>query len=486
MLPKQPGGCGGSLSSNLTPRMRYLSLGGTDAVAASCHWVDLDGTGLLLDAGMDPDADGPAALPAFELLGDRAVDHVVVTHAHHDHLGALPVVMQRLPHARIHLSRPTALLADVLLPSSARLQRRRVREGSSAAQPVFDVETAEALSYLYEAHLLDADVDLTGLNAQAPLTGRFYHAGHVLGAVGVLLTAGEGARARRVFYTADTSLRAQAIQPGADYPEAPIDVLLLESPLGADPDAERTTRREQEEAFADALMRTLARGGSALVPAFALGRAQEVLALIGRYKDRGRIPRSTPVYTAGSMRGIAGIYDQTRHSTPRNDPEFEVFGVEQQRLPDGGPKLDEALKTPSIYVISSGMLFERTPSNRLAQRLVEDERHGIFFVGYSKEDSPGGRLLASATEETPEGTHPTIVLDADQGPQPVRAEVGRYRFSGHAHRRDLLQLVEVMRPKTVVLVHGEHDAKAWMKENLERAYDGLRVVVPQQGEEIEL
>ncbi len=466
--------------------MRYLSLGGTDAVAASCHWVELAGTGLLLDAGMDPDSDGPAALPAFELLGNRPVDHVVITHAHHDHLGALPALMRRIPHARVHLSRPTALLADVLLPSSARLQRRRVREGASTAEPVFDVETAEALSYIYEAHLLDTDVDLAGLNARGPLTGKFYHAGHVLGAVGVLLTAEEGGAQRRVFYTSDTSLRAQAIQPGADYPALPVDVLMLESTLGADPDAELTSRREQEDAFADALGRVLARGGSALVPAFALGRAQEVLALLGRYKHRGRIPRDTPIYTAGSMRGIASIYDQTRFSTPRVDPEFEVYSVEQQRLPETSARLDEALLTPSVYVISSGMLFERTPSNRLAQRLVEDERHGIFFVGFAKEDSPGGRLLAAAGEAAPAGTAPTVLLDAERGPQGVRAEVSRFRFSGHAHRRDLIQLVELLRPKTVLLVHGEAGAKEWMKDNLEFFYDDLQVIVPAQGQEVEL
>jgi Cft2 family RNA processing exonuclease len=466
--------------------MRYLSLGGTDAVAASCHWVGLAGTGLLLDAGMDPDADGPAALPAFELLRDRPVDHVVITHAHHDHLGALPALMKREPHARVHLSRPTALLADVLLPSSARLQRRRAREGATTAEPVFDVETAEALSYIYEAHLLDTDVDLAGLNATAPLIGRFYHAGHVLGAVGVLLTTEEAGRPRRVFYTSDTSLRAQAIQPGADYPALPVDVLLLESTLGADPDAELISRRDQEDALADSMARVLAGGGSVLLPAFALGRAQEVLALVGRYKHRGRIPRDTPVYTAGSMRGIASIYDDTRHSTPRVDPEFEVYAVEQQRLPETNARLDEALITPSIYVISSGMLFERTPSNRLAQRLVEDERHAIYFVGFTKDDSPGGRLLAAVTEETQAGASPTVVLDAERGPQAVRADVRRFRFSGHAHRRDLIQLVEMLRPKTVVLVHGEASAKEWMKENLEFFYDDIRVLLPRQGEEIEV
>ena len=99
--------------------MRYLSLGDTDDIAASCHHLTFGGTGLILDAGMDPDQDGYAALPPFELLKDRPVDHIVVTHAHHDHLGALPVLSREVPHAQIHMSRPTAMLAEMLLPSSA-------------------------------------------------------------------------------------------------------------------------------------------------------------------------------------------------------------------------------------------------------------------------------------------------------------------------------------------------------------------------------
>ena len=91
--------------------MKYLSLGDTDDIAASCHYLTFGGTGLILDAGMDPDQDGYAALPPFELLKDRPVDHIVVTHAHHDHLGALPVLSREVPHAQIHMSRPTAMLA---------------------------------------------------------------------------------------------------------------------------------------------------------------------------------------------------------------------------------------------------------------------------------------------------------------------------------------------------------------------------------------
>ncbi|MEM6326589.1 MAG: MBL fold metallo-hydrolase [Bacteroidota bacterium] len=471
--------------------MRYLSLGETSDISASCHYLEIGGVGLVLDAGMDPDADGYAAVPPFEVLRDRAVDHVIVTHAHHDHLGALPVLMQKEPHATVHMSRPTAMLADVLLPSSARLQRRRQREGSTAASPVFDVEQAEALSYLYEAHTLGTDFDLDSLDALGDVTGRFYHAGHVLGAVGVYIEADEwepgevigqkkNERTLRVFYTSDTSLKAQTILQPAEYPEGPLDVLFLETTLGADPEAEETSRKEQERAFGEALARVLARGGSALVPVFALGRSQDVLAMIGRYKSRGLFPKETPVYTVGSMRGISAIYDQTRQSTPRLDPDFEVYSVDQQRLPKTTARLNEALDQGGIFVLTSGMLFERTPSHSLAQKMIGDANNGIFFVGYSKDDSPGAILQEKAASGEP------ITLDEDIGPQAIHAEVNRFRFSGHAHRRDLIKIVEQTQPKTVVLVHGETAAKVWMKDNIEYFHPEVTVIIPKQGEEIAL
>lgn len=460
--------------------MRYLSLGDTAEIAASCHHLEFGGTGLVLDAGMDPDKDGFEALPPFELLKARPVDHVVVTHAHHDHLGALPVLMREVPHARVHLSPATAQLADVLLPASARLQKRRIREGSTQAGPVFDTETVEGLSYLYETHPLDTPFDLAGLKAEGPLAGEFYHASHVLGAVGVLIEGYERGRRRRLFYTSDTSVQNQTILPAADFPEGPVDVLLLESTLGADPEAEQTTRKAEEKRFGEALARVVGRGGVALVPVFALGRSQDVLAMIDRFKRRGLLPGETPVYTAGSMRAIAEIYDRTRESTPRLDEDFEVYGVEQQRVPRTQVRTNEALAQPGIFVVSSGMLFERTPSFDLAQRLVSDERHGVFFVGFSKEGSPGAVLQEAAAAGTP------MTFDALQGPQPVKAEVGRFRFSGHAHRRDLLQIVERLQPETVVLVHGETAAKTWMKDNIEFHHPDVRVIIPEQGEAIEV
>jgi len=297
----------------------------------------------------------------------------------------------------------------------------------------------------------------------------------------VLLTHEEDGRRQRVFYTSDTNMRAQAIIPGGDYPEEPVDVLILESTAGADPEAERTTRRLEEERFGEAVRRVLDRGGSVLVPAFALGRAQEVLAVIDRLKREKALPADVPVYTAGTMRAIADLYDRTRFVTPRLDPSFEVFRVEQRRLPRRLEAVRQALAEPAIYVLSSGMMFERSLSNRMAQLLVEDERHAIFLVGFAREDSPAGRLLAAAEAGADE-----IVLDEQRGPQPLRCEVARFRFSGHSHRRDLLRLVERLQPRHVILVHGDEDAREWMADNIRFFYPEVNVWMPRSGEPLEL
>lgn len=466
--------------------MHYLALGSTREIGASCHYLRFAGVGLLLDAGVDPEQEGRASLPELRHVrarAERPVDHVLVSHAHHDHMGALPVVVAEHPRAGVHLTPPTRVLAEILLPASARLQRRKLLEGTTAEPPLFDVETAEALSFLYEPHDFDEPFPLAGaLGGEVEAT--FLHAGHTLGSAGILLEGEEGGRRRRVFYTSDTHRAHQTLLPGADYPDGPLDVLILESTLGADPEAERTTRREQERLLGEAVARVIERGGSVLIPAFALGRAQEMIALVDRYKRRGLIPAETPVYTVGQMRAVADVYDRTRFTSPRLDASFELFGVEQKRTPRSDEGLLETLERPCIHIASSGMMFERTLSNKLAQLMLGDARHAIFFVGYTVEHSPGAQLQAAAAA----GEGATVVLEPSNGARayPVRAEVRRFRFSGHAHRQELVELVGQLRARTVVLVHGEPEARAWMRAAIAERHPGVEVILPEQGQEIEL
>ncbi len=467
-----------------TERMIFVALGDTEAIGASCLYLQVAGTGLMLDVGADPDEEGVESLPHFNLVRRHPewyVDHALITHAHHDHIGALPVLIEYFPHVFVHMTPATRDLADFVLPASARLQRHRLREGSSMEEPLFDESQLEVQSYLYLTHRLGESFNVTGLRGQTPVTACFYNSGHILGSAGVLLTVGEEGRQRRLFYSSDTNLRPQSIIPGGDYPEEPVDVLILESTAGADPDAEMTTRRMEAEKFHRALRRVLDRGGTALIPVFALGRAQEILALLDRFKERGQIPADVPVYTSGGMRAIAELYDKTRYATPRLDPDFQVFGVEQRRLPRSTAGKRNALDGPSILVASSGMMFEGSLSNWLAQQLVEDEKHGIFLVGFAKEGSPADRLRTAAAAGAEE-----VVLDADAGSQKLRCEVERFRFSGHSHRRDLIQLVERLKPRKVVLVHGEEEAREWMADNIRFFYPNVEIFRPKTGEPLEV
>lgn len=467
--------------------MLFVSLGASDAIGASCHFLKINETGLILDAGSDPEQDGPDGLPAFDLIHqnpDWYVDHVCITHAHHDHLGALPVLIREFPHVMVHMTRATRDLAELLLPASARLQRRKLREGSTTHEPLFGEEELEVYSYLYLTHEYEEAFSVKGIRDREArvLEAAFFNAGHVLGSAGVMIEFEEDDETRTLFYTSDTNLRSQTILPGGAYPDPPIDILVLESTLGADPDAELTTRRSEEIRFAETLKTVLDRGGVALVPVFALGRAQEVLALVDRYKQRGLIPEETPVFTAGSMRAIADVYDKTRFHTPRLNEEFEVFGVDQKRLPRRGKARKNALTGPSIHILSSGMMFERTPSNELAQSIIEDEKNAVLLVGFAREDSPADRLLQAAAE----GPGTEAVLSDWVGPQPVHCTVDRFRFSGHSHRRDLLQLVERLQPKKVVLVHGEPDARMWLADNIQYFHPETEVLRPDFGEVLEL
>ncbi|PEN13868.1 Ysh1p: subunit of polyadenylation factor I [Longibacter salinarum] len=464
--------------------MEFIALGETDDVAASCHFLNIEGTGIVLDAGVDPRTDGPASLPRFDIIHghrERYVDHAIVTHAHHDHIGSLPVLIREFPHLLVHMTDATKRLIEFLLPASARLQERKLYDGETEHEPLFTEEELSFQSHIYLTHALGADFDVTGTLGNSKIKARFYTAGHILGSVGVELRFVEDGKDRRVFYTSDTNMRPQSIIPGAEYPDS-TDVLILESTLANDEEAEQTNRDKETQRFRKTVKEVMARGGTALIPVFVMGRAQETLALIDEMKEDGVIDEDIPVYTAGSMRAVADLYDKTRQTTPRLDSEFKVFGVDQRRMPRSEDAKDDALDGPCIVVASSGMMFEPTLSNRIGRRIVENERDAILLVGYSKEDTASARLQEAAKN----GKGTEVVLHEATGPQPVNCTVDRFRFSGHSNRRDLLRVVDSMEPESVVLVHGEPDARQWMHDQIKASHPEIDVYLPAGGEVLNL
>jgi Cft2 family RNA processing exonuclease len=276
-------------------------------------------------------------------------------------------------------------------------------------------------------------------------------------------------------------MQPQSILPGGQYPDS-TDVLVLESTLGDDVEAERTSRPEEVDRLKEALSEVLERGGTALIPVFVMGRAQETLALLGSMKDRGEIDPEVPIYTAGSLRAISDLYDKTRDSTPRIDSDFRVFDVNQKRVPRSREGKDDAFEGPCICVVSSGMMFEPTLSNVLARRIVEDERNGILLVGYAKEGTPADRLLKAKERGPGSG----VLLHPERGPQPLRCTVEKFRLTGHSNRRDLIAIARNLDPEHVILVHGEPAAREWMAKNLQSQMPHATVHVPRGQEVIEV
>lgn len=464
--------------------MKFLALGDTEDIGASCHFLEIEGTGLVLDVGTDPRRDGPDALPKFDWVRDRArsyVDHAIITHAHHDHMGSLPVLVEEFPHVMAHMTDATLKLLDFLLPASARLQQKRYEQHETPHEPLFTEDDLRFLSHVALTHELETDFDLTGMEGTSPVTGRFFSAGHILGSVGTELRFEENGRERRLFYTSDTNMQPQSIIPGGEYPSE-ADLLILETTLGADEEAAQTSRPEEVEKFRTTLRRVIERGGTALIPVFVMGRAQEMLAMLQRLKDEGTIPHDVPIYTAGSLRAIAGLYDDTRKTTPRLDEEFQVFDVEQERVPYSSDAKKEVLEGPGILVVSSGMMFEPTLSNILARRIVENERDAVLIVGHAVDGTPARRLQDAAAE----GPGSPVMLAPGHGPQPVYCTVERFRFSGHSHRRELLKIVDHLSPETVLLVHGEPAAQDWMQRSIEEQHPEMDVRRPGWGELIDL
>ena len=462
--------------------MRFLTLGSSAEIGASCHYLSVNGCGLILDAGADPNSEGIPSLPRYDLLrgaGSTAPRHVFITHAHQDHVGGLATLVDEYPGIRVCLTEATRQLAEFMLHASARLQRRRFKEGESAHPPLFDEELLDIVSSRHSTHEYGESFPL--LHEGQRLSAQFFDAGHVLGSAGVLIRFEEDDRERSLYYTSDTNTQPQAIIPGGAYPEPPIDILVMESTLGADPQAEHSTRADHEDAFCEALKAVIARGGCVLVPVFMLGRAQEVLSVIQRFKNNGLIPKDLPVYTAGGMREVSNIYDQTRLYTPRIDQAFKVSRVRQRRFPFRHDKILSAMQSPAIFVLASGMMFEKTLSNRVAQLMVEEEKHAVFVVGYCKKDSPG-RRIQEALDQGLDG----VVLNKEAGMQPLRCQVERFRFSGHSNRQDLVALAKRLHPKKTVLVHGETAARAWMADAVAAACPDTEVILPEAGQVVEL
>jgi Cft2 family RNA processing exonuclease len=306
------------------------------------------------------------------------------------------------------------------------------------------------------------------------LTFEFFDAGHVLGSSGILLRA-EG---KAVFYTGDVNFDDQTIMEAAVFPEEKIDVLIMECTRGDHAKPVGWTRAGEEQRLAEAISTAFEHRSCVLIPVFALGKTQEILAMLYKFR-RERLLPEFPIYIGGLSSKMTDIYDRHAHMTRRQLPRLQLMREAAPFILNDETVRDAPLRPGRVYVLSSGMMIPKTLSSVLARRLIENPQHSIFFVGYANPESPAG-LLRDA------GTNGEVALDPDKPPQRVRCNIDQFQFSAHATREALIDYAKKLSPGKIVLVHGDPPAVEWMRATLSAELPGSEVFVPAPGVELEL
>lgn len=423
----------------------FRLLGGAMEIGANCTYLNIDGTGIFIDAGLHPRRRDQAAFPDMDAIQDMPADALILTHAHTDHLGGLPYVLRQMPHIRLLTTPATRDLSSIMLGNTVKLIRHQLEPGLFAQQALelYDKKTVEYVSAVFDTADYGKQTELYGRYGNQPILCTFHDAGHILGSAGVLLEY----NGISIFHTGDVQFRNQAILRGAAFPRHHVDLLFCECTNGAAELAD-TSYNDQKQKLAKFINTITNQNGSVLIPAFALGKTQEILTVLYSLMHKGSIPH-LPIYTGGMSRKISSVYDRYCYTTPRVQPGFEISDIPQTDIPGEDLLNAPFFSTPSIVVASSGMMNQGTTSYKLASKWIQYRNFGIAFIGWQEPDSPGYALAHSEIKQPFEFGGAKLKRNC---------QVERFRFSAHAAAGDILDLIADMRPKNLVLMHGEPEA----------------------------
>lgn len=453
--------------------MRLTFLGGADEVGASSTLIEIAGKKLLVDAGIRIVAKNRRRitddqLPDLRLISEAGgPDYILVTHAHTDHTGALPLVVERYPNVPVLATAPSVALIRVLQADAQRIMKNRQEEENEL--PLFDeIAVERLLNAIQEIEMRQAVRLGEGLQVTC------HTAGHILGAAMLVLESEEGT----LIMSGDLSLTPQRTVKRAEPPRIKANALVLESTYGGKLHANRAA---EEKRLIETLKGVVARGGKALIPAFALGRAQEVLQILLANRDE----ISVPVYADGMVRAVCQAYTRFADWLPeetvkaaKGDPLFfrgSVKAVQSLAQREEIARSD----SPAIIVSSSGMLTGG-PSAFYARHLAGDARNAILLTGYQDEEAPG-RFLQKLLKERGEGEEIPFTVDGQT--VSLRCELGTYSLSAHADEAELISVAESFDMEEVALVHGDPGARHSLATGLRAR--GRVVRLPVSGQAVE-
>ncbi len=447
--------------------MKISFLGGAQEVGGSCVLLKIYNKNILFDCGIRQSA-AKDPLPDFRTIQEQGgIDAIIISHAHMDHIGSLPIISKEYPGARIYANNMTKDLMKVLLYDSLKIMNNREAEIPLYAE--VDVQNMLnrifTINYMVEFPIFE-DIKIT-----------FYTAGHIAGASCVYITTPEGS----LFYSGDFSIFPQKTVEGLKVPKLRPDAAIFETTYG---DRLHANREVEEERLLELIRECEMNKGKMLIPAFALGRSQEILLIIkkalnkksiknikvyvdGMIKDINRVYKLNPLYLKNSLgkkilRGVEPFYDDN------------IIAVDKKEIRE---KILED-KEPCIVVSSSGMLTGGY-SQYYAEKIAPMENGYIIITGYQDEESPGRKLLNLLEDEEDKK------LELNGRSIPVKCKVEKVGLSAHGDKGEIKSLINLLTPNNIFMVHGNEEViESFSKELLSEVR--ARVYAPKCGESYEI
>jgi metallo-beta-lactamase family protein len=410
----------------------------------------------------------------------ESIDFLLLTHAHLDHCGRIPLLVKRGFRGEIVTTSASRDLARLVLLDSARIQEeeasRRARHtgddgGEDGAEPLYDLlEALDSLDFFGRTAAYGSPLTLAD-----EICATFLDAGHILGSASVLLELTEGEQRRRLLFSGDLGNSGRPILRDPT-PPPEVDVVVMETTYG---DRRHRDLEASVEELDEAISASFARGGAVIIPTFALERAQEILYHLRERVEAGRLPRDMPVYLdspmAISATEIFGrhpeCFDEEAYQLLREgrDP-FHLPGLRFTRGTDESKAIDRA-RGSSVIMAGSGMCTGGRVRHHLRHHLGR-EQSSVIFVGFAALGTLARRIIDGEAEVSVFGEKIA-----------VRAHVHTINgFSAHADQAELLAWQAAARPATTFLVHGEEAIMAQFAARL----TGTRVEMPALHEEFEL
>ncbi len=451
--------------------LEIIFLGGAGELGANSVYIYLDGTGIIIDAGLHPRKRDRNAFPAYECIIDKPVDMLILTHAHTDHIGGIPFLLKFFPHVKTLMTKATRDLIEIMLKDTAKLLKSEVADEYSAETlSLYKPETLERIWMLADGVNYGDETFLRGYGGRSDVKIVFFPSGHILGSASVLLECS----GTSILHTGDVQFNDQAIISKAEIPRRHYDTLITESTNAAN--EQLPYYEDEKKRLAKFINDIVNKNGSILIPAFALGKTQEVLKIIYSLMRKNSFP-TLQIYSGGLGKIISKVYDRYCYAVPFIQPGFEVSDIPQEEIIREEILKGKYFKEPSIVIASSGMMNKGTSSYILANEWLHRRNFGIAFVGYQDKSSPGYQLLNS--KEGEEFTFADV--------QRMRAcDVDSFRFTSHARIEDLIGFAVDSKPKQVFINHGEPEAIENLALQLSGIIEGANIYLPETGKTYQL